>query len=434
VTDAAVDAVELSNQIIDGVEGVRHRNPFAPAGELTELADGVAFVDSFANVAAFTTEEGLLLVDTGSAFAARQVHELVRSWTDQPLHTAIYTHGHVDHVFGTAAFEEENRERGVAPARVVAHEAVDPRFDRYVLTAGYNTIVNQRQFQAGDLRWPLEYRRPDETYRDHLELEIGGLRAELHHADGETDDHTWTWFPEQKVVCAGDLIIWCAPNAGNPQKVQRYAAEWALALREMADLGAELLLPGHGLPVAGADRVRAVLLDTASYLESLLEQTLALMNAGARLDEVLHAVRAPEELADKPYLQAIYDEPEFIVRNVWRQYGGWYDGNPARLKPAPDAALATEIATMAGGVRPLVDRARALLAGDHPEHDLRLAGHLAELAVQAEPDDLDALRARAEVNEARVAHERSLMSRGIYSWAAHESRRRLAELEGPAED
>ena len=28
-----------------------------------------------------------------------------------------------------------------------------------------------------------------------------------------------------------------------------------------------------------------------------------------------------------------------IVRNIWRLYGGWYDGNPARLKPAPDEAL-----------------------------------------------------------------------------------------------
>ena len=38
------------------------------------------------------------------------------------------------------------------------------------------------------------------------------------------------------------------------------------------------------------------------------------------------------------YLRAIYDEPEFIIHNIWRLYGGWYDGNPSRLKPAPDAA------------------------------------------------------------------------------------------------
>jgi alkyl sulfatase BDS1-like metallo-beta-lactamase superfamily hydrolase len=434
VPEPDADVIERSNRIIDGEAPAHHARPFRPGGTLTEVADGVASVDSFANVAAFTTDEGLLLVDTGSAFAARQVHEAVRGWTDQPLHTAVYTHGHVDHVFGTAVFEEENAHRGVAPPRVVAHELVDPRFDRYVLTAGYNEKVNQRQFQSEDLRWPVVYRRPDETYRERLDLEVGGVRAELHHARGETDDHTWTWFPTSRVVCPGDLVIWCAPNAGNPQKVQRFALDWAVALREMAALEPELLLPGHGLPVSGAHRVQAVLLDTAALLESLHDQTLELMNEGATLDEVLHVVQAPPDLLDKPYLQPIYDEPEFVVRNVWRLYGGWYDGNPAHLKPAPDAALAAlaaELASLAGGVQPLVDRARALLTGDDPEQELRLAGHLAELAAQADPDHREAQRARAEVNEARRGHERSLMARGIYSWAAHESRRRLAELEGP---
>ena len=81
------------------------------------------------------------------------------------------------------------------------------------------------------------------------------LRFELHHARGETDDHTWTWMPERAVLCCGDLFIWASPNAGNPQKVQRYPASGRSALREMAALEPEVLLPGHGLPVVGAERV-----------------------------------------------------------------------------------------------------------------------------------------------------------------------------------
>ena len=180
---------------------------------------------------------------------------------------------------------------------------------------------------------------------------------ELHHARGETDDHTWTWVPSARVLCCGDLFIWASPNAGNPQKVQRYPLEWASALREMVALEPEVLLPGHGFPVLGADRVRQALTDTAELLESLVEQTLALMNAGARLDEVLHTVAAPPHLLERPYLRPVYDEPEFVVRNVWRLYGGWWDGNPASLQPAPDAALAAELAALAGGAGVLADRA-----------------------------------------------------------------------------
>lgn len=65
------------------------------------------------------------------------------------------------------------------------------------------------------------------------------------------------------MLCCGDLFIWASPNAGNPQKVQRYPREWAEALRRMATLGVEYLLPGHGMPVIGADRIRQALGDTA---------------------------------------------------------------------------------------------------------------------------------------------------------------------------
>src|SRR5207237_6312636 len=99
-----------------------------------------------------------------------------------------------------------------------------------------------------------------------------------------------------------------------------------------------------GLPVVVPDRLARALSETAELLESLHDQTVALMNEGARLDEIVHAVRAPAHLLERPYLRPVYDEPEFVVRNVWRLYGGWYDGNPANLKPAPEAGLAAELA------------------------------------------------------------------------------------------
>jgi alkyl sulfatase BDS1-like metallo-beta-lactamase superfamily hydrolase len=165
--------------------------------------------------------------------------------------------------------------------------------------------------------------------------------------------------------------------------------------------------------------VREALTDTADLLESLHEQTLALMNAGARLDEIIHTVRPPAGLLEKPYLRPVYDDPEFIVRNTWRLYGGWYDGNPATLKPAPEAVLAAEVAALAGGAGVLADRALAVAdAGD-----LRLAGHLSELAMLAAPADAGVHRVRAEVNRRRVEEETSTMAKGVFSWAAAESER-----------
>ena len=427
------DVLALADQLWRGEVDIVSIHPVGGyLGGLADIGAGTAFLPSFANVSAFDTDDGLVLVDTGSTFVAKAVHDTLRGWTAARLHTAVYSHGHIDHVFGVPVWEAESAEKGWAPPVVLAHKSLPARFDRYVTTAGYNEIINQRQFGAPGFRWPTVYRYPDATYDDQLELDVGGVRFELHHARGETDDHTWTWVPDRRVLCCGDLFIWASPNAGNPQKVQRYPSEWARALRTMVALEPEVLLPGHGFPVIGADRVRQALTDTAELLESLVEQTLALMNAGARLDEVIHAVVPPPALLERPYLQPVYDEPEFVVRNVWRLYGGWWDGNPASLKPAPEAALAAELAELAGGAAALADRALALLAEAEAtagagDEALRVAGHLAELAALAAPDDAGIQRARATVCSTRAARATSTMAKGVFNWAARESAGRAGE-------
>src|SRR4051812_1079559 len=133
-----MDVLELSDRLWSGDTTVEETHPFSLIGEAQEVADGVAFVPSFANVSAFATDAGLVLVDTGSAPLAQHVHATLRRWNTAPLHTAVYSHGHIDHVFGVPAFEAEAQENHWPVPLVVAHEALPARFDRYILTAGYN--------------------------------------------------------------------------------------------------------------------------------------------------------------------------------------------------------------------------------------------------------------------------------------------------------
>ncbi|MCB1014006.1 MAG: MBL fold metallo-hydrolase, partial [Acidimicrobiales bacterium] len=125
----ATDLLALSHAVLHEGRRGSQRHPMAARNELCEVGDGTAMVSSFANVAALTTGAGLVLVDTGHAFSAATIRAAVREWTDEPFHTAIYTHGHVDHVTGTPAFDAENVEQGRPRAEVLAQEQVDPRFD-----------------------------------------------------------------------------------------------------------------------------------------------------------------------------------------------------------------------------------------------------------------------------------------------------------------
>ena len=389
-----------------------------------EVAERTYFASAFSNVTAFETDEGLVLIDSGVAEFAPVLAKMVRERTDMPVHTVVYTHGHVDHTAGVEEFLAEGQDK----PRVVAHENVEDRFERYAKTRGHNNVINARQFggtpstdgiesgeglESDEGRFGEPEYAPDTLYRDSTVLTVGDLTFELHHGKGETDDHTWVYCRERDVLCTGDFFVSVAPNAGNPQKVQRYPEEWSEALREMAGKGANSMCPGHGEAVVDdKDGIETRLLTTADYLDDIVEQTLDALNDGSPPHvDIVHEV---ETDYDEPWLEQVYDEDEFIVRNLIRRYGGWWSGRPSELKPASRESVASEIAELADGAEQLADRARELREED--EHSL--ACHLADYALEAEPENEDVREAVNEVYTRRADDEQSLMSSNIFMSAA----------------
>jgi alkyl sulfatase BDS1-like metallo-beta-lactamase superfamily hydrolase len=114
----------------------------------------------------------------------------------------------------------------------------------------------------------------------------------------------------------------------------------------------------------------------------------------------------------------VYDDPEFIIRNVIRFHGGWWSGRPGELKPAPRAPLAREIATVCGGATTLLARAEAF-----PEvGKMRLADHPADYTVDAAPEDAAVREGVAAIYERRAARETSLMAENLFHAAAAAAR------------
>ncbi|WP_327248715.1 MBL fold metallo-hydrolase [Streptomyces sp. NBC_01320] len=389
---------EQARRIFDRSQG----SGFEP--RIVEVAPRTWFIQpGMVNVALFETDEGLLLVDCGCAGDGPALLQAVRSVSDKPLHTVVYTHGHSDHAFGLWAFLDA----GERP-RIVAHRALPAHFERYVKTSGLNARINGQQPGAAGKAWPdarEDFVWPTRLFDDRLELTLGGEQFVVRHGKGETDDAAWVWAPERGVIAAGDLVTGYLPNAGNPKKVQRYAEEWADAAEEMAALRPSVIIPGHGDPATGTEAVADELISLARYLRIIVDHTLTGLNDGVLPDEIVATLAIPEDLRNHPRLPAIYDKPEFICRNVIRRYSGWWDGFPSHLLPSSQDAQAAEVARLAGGVATLVERARTL-AGT----DLRLACHVAEWAFLADRSDKAAQACYREVLEARAQVEPSLMA------------------------
>jgi alkyl sulfatase BDS1-like metallo-beta-lactamase superfamily hydrolase len=437
--------IELSTKVID--TGIVDQPLNRVTNDITELADNLAIVESFSHSVVWDTGDGLMCFDASGAGSGEAVVNSIRTWRNDAITSLVYTHGHADHIGGSVAFAHDAQTRGLPNPRVIGHENVSKRMDRYSTTNGLNVRINRRQFggiksdmkpNSGNMREALALDegaqyfippatlRPDQSFVDQLTIKAGDTVVEFHHARGETDDHLWGWIPEKKWIFTGDFVIWNYPNAGNPQKVQRYALEWAQALRKMISQGPELLLPAHGLPIEGKARIAMVLDDIATSLESLVMQVIDMMNTGETLDTIIHSVKVPQSILDKPYMRPFYDEPEFVVRNIWRLYGGWWDGAASRLKPAPDAVVAQELAALAGGANVLMNRALEIA-----DSDLRLACHLADLAGWAEPENAGIHANRAAIYDKRRRSELSLMSKGIYKSASRESEEIVARNSKP---
>jgi glyoxylase-like metal-dependent hydrolase (beta-lactamase superfamily II) len=68
------------------------------------VASRAWFVSNFSGFTAFETEAGLVLVDSGTERLAPRLAAQLRKHTQAPVHTAIFTHGHLDHAYGLRSF------------------------------------------------------------------------------------------------------------------------------------------------------------------------------------------------------------------------------------------------------------------------------------------------------------------------------------------
>lgn len=371
------------------------------------------------------TSEGLVVVDTGVGFREGEDRvRKIRERTEIPFHTIIYSHGHVDHVGGASAFLKDAEDRGHPRPRIIGHELVAQRLDKYRMLKGRRAYIASLQFPRpqdrpsarqdwASVREP-SYVYPDTTFHDYMEFKLGGLTFEIYYAPGETDDTIWVWIPERKVAFIGDLLLGGCPNTGNPLKEQRYTLEWAENLERIAEKKPDFVV-GSG-PVISGENVEERLLNTARLLRYIHEEVVRLLNEGYWIEDILERVKVPEELSDKPYLAGNYGHPTFVIHDVYRRYTGWYDGNPSELFPSKGADIAAEMLNIIGSEK-VTERARQLQV----EGNVQLALHLADFVIKGTEDESarsEAVLLKADLLDVRAGEVRNYIAGNIMRTSA----------------
>ncbi|MEW6187082.1 MAG: alkyl sulfatase dimerization domain-containing protein [Thermodesulfobacteriota bacterium] len=357
---------------------------------IDKVTDGVYVANNYAfgNVVMVETSRGVVIVDTSeNAKSARKILEEFRKITDKPIKTIIYTHGHVDHVFGTSVFKEKGtqiistrstvdflkREQGwmkpfLTRSRNIQSGKVEPEF---ALKIPFDPSFEG--FEKETLIWPTV------TFDGSYSFKQDDILFELYETGGEAPGHLIIWMPEKKVLISGDLYYESFPNLSTPMLAARSAEDWIKGLEKILALGPDFLAPCHGLSLKGKEQIRTRLGNFKDATRYVFDSTIQAINQGKSVEEAVREIRLPEKFARLPYLQEYYGRVDWAVRGIYHRYTGWYDGLGAGLNPLPAEYLPREVIRLSGGVDTILRRAvEAQKQGEH-----QLAVELADLVIKA---------------------------------------------------
>ncbi len=376
-------------------------------------------------------DSGIIVVDTlSSVEAARQVREEFRKITPKPVAAVIVTHFHPDHVHGIRAFldspgVEIYAQESLMENYVTQGALIGPILGvRSSYSFGAGMTAEERQgmnFGLGPIYAPgtSTFAPPTKTFRDQMEVTIAGVKLRLFHAPSETPDHAAVFLPDSRVLISGDMIQGPAfPNIHTLRGASfRDPRAWVQSIDNMRALHADYLVPSHGQPVSGREKVEEVMRNYRDGIQFVHDQTIRYMNKGLTPDELVEKVRLPAHLADfKPYLRPFYGTVPHSVREIYVGYLGWFEGDPVALDPTPPADSARRhVALMGGRDRVLSEAKGALDAGD-PQWAAELATYL----IKINREDREARQAKAAAFRKLGLAQKNTNWRNWYLAAAHE--------------
>jgi glyoxylase-like metal-dependent hydrolase (beta-lactamase superfamily II) len=293
---------------------------------LHELGDGLfAYLQpdggwGWSNAGLITAAGTSLLVDTlyDLPLTREMLDAMAPLLVRHPIDAALNTHANPDHCFGNQLLPSAS-EIYASRATATELEQVSPELLQSLKSAP-GLPDDLRAFV--DLAFgPFDFegitvRPPSQTFEGRLDLRVGDREVSfIELGPAHTGGDTIVWIADAATVFTGDLlfidatpIVWA--DLGN----------WIAACDRILELGASVLIPGHG-PVTDESGVRAV----QGYLRYIREQARERFEAG------LDAEAAADDIDISGF--SGWGDPERIVANVAAAYREFDPQLPALTPP-----------------------------------------------------------------------------------------------------
>ena len=394
--DVAAGVVASNMPAGEGNEG--HSRDFISIPiEVRQLAPQVWQARGVGNTQLVATSEGNVVFDTGLVLQAAKQRRLLGESVPGPTTHVILSHSHADHSGGTRFWLEDGVE-------VVAHRefAEEQRYlkelepylhdrNRMLFPFMPEEPPSSGMFVYGGIEPTVLV---DEG--QPLVFTQGGVRFEVIATPGaEGADNICLWLPEQKILFVGDFFGPNFPQFPNVftmrgEKVRK-PVEYIQSLEKVIALEPEMIVPSHQDPIRGREEIRANLVKMRDAVRYVHDATVAGMNAGKTVHQLMEEVVLPPELE----VTQIHGRVSWAVKSIWEYYATWFHfDTTTELYPVPRSEVFADLATL-GSVDALAARAEEYTAAGQPVHAL----HLLDVAIGAEPHHRGALEARRHALE-----------------------------------
>lgn len=342
-----------------------------------------------------TTSDGDVVINTGMPDGAERSVALFKPHRTGPLRYIVLTQSHADHFGGVPTFLEQGTQVVGGPGYVEARDDM----------LGMQSFFGPRTFKLWGATLkrdtppkPIPQVTPDLFVDRELTLDVGDRTFVLIHApEGETEDNIVVWMPKEKIVFTGNTFgpVWLSMpflntlRGDKPRRVRTYLQ----SLAKVRDLGAEIVITGHGEPIVGKERIKADLDRMDAAVRHVRDYTLEGMKAGKTVHQLMREFAFPEDIR----IGDFHGKASWAVKSIWREYSGWfhYEDGTTELYGVPRSSVDKDIVELAGGADRLADRARARLDAGEPLEAL----HLAAVALGADPGNRPALTVKRDASQ-----------------------------------
>src|SRR5260370_20667697 len=203
-------------------------------------------------------EREVMLVDAQlTKTSAERVLQEIKE-TKKPLSIIYITHEHADHFLGLEVFRQASPR-----ARIIANSAVVDRINKV-----YQEKIDKwkKTLGSGATSHVVAIEKFDGDFIKFEDSEIEVLK----HIQGDTDENTMLWIPEQGTLIAGDVSI-NNMNVYTAETDSNARGKWLNSLNKIRELKPSVVIPGHSKVGAPLDANTAVDF-TENYLLAFEEE------------------------------------------------------------------------------------------------------------------------------------------------------------------